>query len=246
MNKPPPTGVRPFAWADLEADPSTTSPPGPDGSNPGAPVRPYRWADLDGLSGGPDGARAQADPAQAALEAARREADALLGAAREEARKLAAAARREGLEAGRAEGRTALEKAAEDLRRVAAELAGYKEALYREARDQVVELCLALVNRLLGPLAAGDEEAVIRVVERALQLLSDREQLTVRIHPQDVHSLLEAKPRILESFDGIRKLTVLEDPAVKPGGCLVQTPTAEVDARLDTQLAEIVRSLRSA
>jgi flagellar assembly protein FliH len=139
-----------------------------------------------------------------------------------------------------------LEKAAEDLRRAAAELAGYKEALYREARDQVVELCLALVNRLLGPLAAGDEEAVIRVVERALQLLSDREQLTIRIHPQDLRSLVEAKPRILESFDGIHKLTVLEDPAVKPGGCLVQTPTAEIDARLETQLAELARSLRSA
>lgn len=242
MTKTPPTDVRPFSWADLESGPSAPL-PGEPGS---APVRAYRWAELDEAAASPSAVQAPADPGQAALAEARREAQSLLEAAREEARRLGAQARREGLEAGRAEGRAALEKAAEGLRRAAVELAGYKQTLYREARDQVVELCLALVNRLLGPLAAGDEEAVIRVVERALQLLSDREQLTIRIHPQDLRSLVEAKPRILESFDGIHKLTVLEDPAVKPGGCLVQTPTAEIDARLETQLAELIRALRSA
>ncbi|MBE0616947.1 MAG: hypothetical protein IH608_03325, partial [Proteobacteria bacterium] len=103
----------------------------------------------------------------------------------------------------------------------------------------------ALVNRLLGPLAEGDETAVIRVVERALQLLSDRENLTIRVNPKDLRSLVEAKPLLLESFDGIQKLTVLEDPAVKRGGCLVQTPTSEIDARLETQLAELARALRN-
>jgi flagellar assembly protein FliH len=86
---------------------------------------------------------------------------------------------------------------------------------------------------------------VVPVVERSLQMLSDREQLTIRVNPDDLKVVLDAKPQLLEAVDGIQKLTVLEDPSVRPGGCLVQTPTTEIDARLETQLQELARSIRS-
>lgn len=247
MPKNAATGIRPYSWSPLdpagEAAGSPVSPEPSLGAVPTeAPVQSYRWRELGGEGAPGREAVALGDEI---LAEARRQAETLLGGAREEVRRLADTARSEGLEAGRIEGRAALEEAAGLLFGAAEELAGYKEALFREARGQVVELSLALVNRLLGPLAARDEAAVIRVVERALQLLSDRETLTLRVHPDDLRSLVEAKPRLLESFDGIQKLTVLEDPAVKRGGCLVQTPTAEIDARLDSQLAELARSLRS-
>jgi flagellar assembly protein FliH len=215
-------------------------------------VRAYRWGELEGddgpiaaAPGFPGGGIAAPERAPTPVELARREAEALLEAARREAQQLREAARAEGLAAGRAEGRDALARAAENLGAVARELAGYKPALYEEAREQVVELALALVGRLLGPLAEGDEQAVVRVVERALLLLSDRETLTLRVHPQDLRSVLDAKPHLLETFDGIQKLTVLEDPAVRRGGCLAQTPASEIDARLETQVAELARTLRS-
>ncbi|MDW7710991.1 MAG: FliH/SctL family protein [Deferrisomatales bacterium] len=239
MSKNAATGVRPYTWCPLEPAEERGS------GGPGHAVETYRWPELGGEGVSPPG-RAPAASGEELVEEARRQAERLLGEAREEARLLGEAARREGLDAGREEGRAALQEAADALFRAAEELAGYKERLLQDARGQVVSLALTLVGRLLGPLAERDEEAVIRVVERALQLLVERENLTLRVHPEDLRRLLEAKPRILESFDGIRKLTVLEDPSVKRGGCLVQTPTAEIDARLETQLAELARSLRSA
>jgi len=257
-------GARPFAWQDLskEAAPEGDSEDLSAGArsdrgsapltDPAAGVRPYRWGELeDGapFPGGDAGLQAGGLPGQerapTPVELAQREAEAILDQARREAQELREKGRAEGLEAGRAEGRRALAQAAEGLEAVARELVGHKPGLYDEAREQVVELCLALVGRLLGPLAEGDEEAVVRVVERALLLLSDRETLTVRVNPQDLRSLLDAKPQILETLDGIQKLTVLEDPAVRRGGCLVQTPASEIDARLETQLAELARTLRS-
>jgi flagellar assembly protein FliH len=185
------------------------------------------------------------DLAQAVLEEARAEAERLLVEARARAEALAQEARRQGFEAGEAEGREHLARAAEGLEALASELAGYKSSLYRDARSQVMELVLALVDKILGPLAESEGAPVVRVVERALRLLSDRETLTIRIHPEDLHALLEAKPKILETFDGIKGLTVVEDPSVKRGGCLVETPTTEIDARLDTQLQEVARSMRA-
>jgi flagellar assembly protein FliH len=185
------------------------------------------------------------DRARVAVEQARAEAERLLAEAEQEAVAIREQARLEGAKVGEAQGRKLLEEATERVESLSSELAEHKSSLYREARAQVVELVLALAQKVLGGLAESQAEAVLRVAERAIQLLSDRETLTIRVHPEEVKLLVEAKPKILETFDGIQKLTVVKDPSVKRGGCLVQTPTTEIDARLDTQLQEIVRSVRA-
>ncbi|MDF1556261.1 MAG: FliH/SctL family protein [Deferrisomatales bacterium] len=215
-------------------------------------VRPFRWAEreleeLAPAQGGGTAAPVLSPGEQAAqlLAEAREGAEATLAAARDEAVAIRAGARQEGLAAGRAEAAAATAAAVGRLQALAEELAAHKPALYAEARSQVLELTLALVRKILGPLAAASPDAVVQVVERALQLLSDREQLTIRVHPDDLKVLLDAKPQLLTALDGIQRLTVVDDPSVQPGGCLVQTPTTEIDARLDTQLQELARSLRS-
>lgn len=220
-------------------------------------VRPFRWAEREfrdsepesGASALPlDGAAPTASPAEQAEQLraeAAAQASAALDAARAEAVAIRKSARQEGLAEGRAAAAVDAALVAERLQGLLESLSAYKPSLYTEAHQQVVELTLALVHKILGPLAAATTDAVVQVVERALQLLSDREQLTIRVHPDDLKTLIDAKPQLLGSVDGIQRLTVLEDPSVKPGGCLVQTPTTEIDARLDTQLQELARSLRS-
>lgn len=230
-------------------------------ADPGREVRPFRWAELTAASApaaeGPAAEGPAAEPSpppppppsaeelrEALLAEARAEAEALLEAARREAEELREAARALGLEEGRTQGRAELEAAVERWRDAAQEIAAFKPSLLEAARAQVEELTLALVDRILGPLAEADAGAVTRVAGRGLQILSDRETVTLRVNPDDLSALLEAKPRLLQSFDGIKKLTVLEDHSVPRGGCLVETPTAEIDARLDTQLQELARALK--
>ncbi|GAB4255216.1 MAG: hypothetical protein Kow0092_00040 [Deferrisomatales bacterium] len=251
--KPRHTPVRPFRCPELAPAGDRGPPPGGDG--PG--VRPFRPVDLDEAGVLPfpaapgAGGKAPAGPPLEetrigdALERARRESQRIVAEARAEAEAIREQARREGIEAGTAEGRARTAEAADRVAVLAEELARFKPALYEEARSQVVELALAVVGKLLGPLAEGDRQAVVRVVERALQVVSDRESLTVRVHPDDLKSLLDAKPTLQETVDGIQKLTLIEDPAVRPGGCLVQSPSAEIDARLDSQLEALARTLRN-
>ncbi len=228
--------------------PPAPSPGSGEKGRGGAEPRLFRGPELEGDEVGTSagGATGAFDPVQEELARARREAERLREDARREARDLRENSARSGLEEGRAEGRRELEEAVGSLTSLMEELAGYKERLFLEAREQVLDLCLTLVGRLLGPLVEADEQAVLRVAERALQALSDRETLTIRVHPEDLRCVVEAKPRILATFDGIHRLTVMEDPAVKRGGCLVQTPSAEIDARLETQLAELARGVRGA
>lgn len=221
-----PAEVRPFRWTELEEHPAQSG---------AAPV--------SGAAAAPEAVPAGPSP-ESLLAGAQRECEALLAEARVRAQELRDAARLEGYEEGRAEGRVLLQREAERWLSAAEALAGHKPRLLEEAKDQLVELAVALVAKILGPLAEGDAEAVTRVTGRALAALSDRELLTIRVHPDDLQQLLEAKPRLLQSVDGVKKLTVTEDHSVARGGCIVETPTAEIDARLDIQLEELARNLK--
>ncbi len=243
--------IRPFRWADLEADSAGAE--GPQAAR-GDGVRRFEPQAFEDRADEPRGSEESADPGAPAdgaappdpLARAREEAEQILLRAREEAGRIRAAAREEGIRQGREEARAEAAERAEALEALLRELAGWKPRLYEEARAQVLELVLELVRKMLGPLSEQCEGTVVHVVGRALQALADREQVTVRVHPTDLEEVVEAKPTLLEAVDGIRQLTVVEDPSVGRGGCRVQTPTAEIDARLDTQLEELVRVLRGA
>lgn len=229
-------------------------------------IRPYKFNDfseLEPLSSGvsDDGEFVASHPCSAArlkkqkadeglaaktiLEEARGEAASLLAEARSQLAFIKAKAHEEGFAAGREEGLKQQAEAAESVVALAKELACYKSSLYSEARAQVVELALCLVGKVLGPIAENDQQAVIGVVKKGLRIISDREILTLRVSPEDLQGMIAAKPEIQRSFDGIQKFTVLEDPSVKPGGCIIQTPTSEIDARLDAQLQALARDLRN-
>jgi flagellar biosynthesis/type III secretory pathway protein FliH len=147
----------------------------------------------------------------------------VLKAARQEAEELLAAARRE----------------AEELRK-AARSEGLAEGLAqgRALAEDAAGRWGALASELAALKPQLYDDARTRVVDLCLALL------TIRVHPADLQGLLEAKPQLLATFDGVKKLTVVEDPSVGRGGCLVETPTAEIDARLDSQFRELARIVK--
>lgn len=210
-----------------------------------AGMRRVRWEELE--EQGPGWGARESDSAAGSVgpvESAKMEAERLLSEAKAQGDAIREEASRQGREEGRVEALRILEEQAASLEAVVREVAGFKARLYHEARQEVVDLALALVGKLVGPLVENDQQVVVRVVERALQGLSEREALTLRVHPEDLKSVVEAKPTILETFDGIQRLTVMEDLSVRRGGCLIQTSTTEIDARLETQLEELRQSLR--
>ena len=216
-----------------------------------AEVRPYRWTEFEEHPAAKPGPAPVAQevvpvgPSPASLlSAAKVEAAALLDEARLRAKELREKARVEGHEAGLSSGKALTAQAVERWLAAAEGLAEHKPRLLEEARTQLVDLALALVGKILGPLAQDDREAITRVAGRALAALSDRELVTIRVSPEDLPHLLDAKPRLLQHVDGIKKLTVTEDHSVPRGGCIVETPTAEIDARLDVQLEELARNLK--
>lgn len=129
---------------------------------------------------------------------------------------------------------------AEAVRRLAEACADLPGRIELEAAQLAFEIARKVVH-------ACAEEKRDLIVEQAKQaVVRVRESPLIRIlaHPRDLPTLEAAYDRLAAVCDGPVTVRLEADPAIAPGGCLVQTPTHCVDATLDGQLSRIAEGLR--
>ena len=178
-------------------------------------------------------ARAQAG---AILALARRQAEQSLADARAETADLRQKARREGEAAGRADAEAAfttlLIEARADAERVRA-------AAVPTARALAVRMAEKIVARTVDL----DASVLAEMVGHALATARARSGVVLlRVHPDDQAALETARPALAARLAAAVELRLVADPEVGRYGCVVETPTGRLDARLETQLAALERA----
>ena len=100
-----------------------------------------------------------------------------------------------------------------------------------------------MAKRILRREACADPGLVRSTARAALEHLVEREQFVIRLNPDDFRALHEKGVTLLDEFDGAKKFEVVADDSVGPGGCIVETESVEIDARLETQLQQLVDAM---
>ena len=119
-----------------------------------------------------------------------------------------------------------LDEAAADLRRrQALELAGLEDALSRTA----VDLASAIIGRELQVAASPGADALAR----AMGLVPAGATAQARLHPADAALVTETPAGV----------TILPDPAVEPGGCILVVGDSRIDAQLSSALDRVRAAL---
>jgi flagellar biosynthesis/type III secretory pathway protein FliH len=176
------------------------------------------------------------DRASQIIAMAEQDADNIRRRAREEGR-------REGLQAGLAEAQTVimqehgrlLQAMGESIESFESDIAQREESL---ATD-LSKLAIAIAAKLLALELAHSRDAAIPMAKTAIRYLMDKSRVRMRVHPLDLEHVLAMKNQIMLSVDGLNHLEVVGDLAVGLGGCLLETGSGLIDARLSTQLAEV-------
>jgi flagellar assembly protein FliH len=142
-----------------------------------------------------------------------------------------------GREMGRNEARQQLQPQIEQIARSLAELARCRDDYRREAEREVVQLALEIARRVIRRELSIDPEAIVGLLRAALESVSMREVLEVRVHP----SYVEAVRSGLRQLGAPEAITLIGDGHLEPGAVLVETRRGSFDASADTQLDEIQR-----
>jgi flagellar assembly protein FliH len=111
------------------------------------------------------------------------------------------------------------------------------EELDAEVERQLTMLAVTVGKQILRRELKTDPAQIVAVIrESVARLPAAARDIRVQLHPEDAAVVRET----LATPTADRAWTIVEDPALSRGGCLVRTDNSQIDARFDSRLNAIV------
>lgn len=145
----------------------------------------------------------------------------------------------DGLARGMAEARARAEDALQAIAAAEQAVAQMRDAYVAEAEAAAVELAFQIAEKVIGATVAADPAVVLEVVAGALLRTTDRDHLVLEVNPRDFELVRDAATELAARLGGIRRMEVVSERRVEPGGCVVRTVEGEIDARVSAQLERV-------
>lgn len=116
-----------------------------------------------------------------------------------------------------------------------------KEQYLAKQEKEMVELVIALTEKVLGTIIDIRPEVISHIVKNTLAQVSGALRITVKVNPLHIPYLSEYQE--IFSDTGCESIQVIEDSNIKPGSCRVITENGFVDSLLEAQLGELKQAL---
>ncbi|MGH8294555.1 MAG: FliH/SctL family protein [Steroidobacteraceae bacterium] len=114
------------------------------------------------------------------------------------------------------------------------------EQLDAGIESELAQLALAVGKQLARRELHVEPAQVIAILRESLALLpAAAREVRVHLHPEDAATVREH----LTSPASERAWTLIEDPTLSRGGCIVQSQTSRVDSRLEARIAAVTASV---
>lgn len=177
----------------------------------------------------------------------RKEAGDIVKQAQEKAGLLEQEAYEKGFAQGEKDGLDLGEKKAvkviENLENLFNEISRLKGNMVTRYEKEILELIFAIAGKVIHRQIGFDETVVKETVTKALYLATDKSKIVLKVSPQDFEYIESVRPEFFTQYSELKSLTVTHDPSITRGGCLLETPYGDVDARVETQLEKICQCL---
>ena len=111
------------------------------------------------------------------------------------------------------------------------------QELDAEVEKSLLQLTLSIGKQLARRELRIDPAQVIAIIRESLQELpTAARDIRVHLHPEDASIVRER----LTAPSNERAWTIVEDPAMSRGGCVVRTENSRIDARLESRINTVI------
>jgi flagellar biosynthesis/type III secretory pathway protein FliH len=163
---------------------------------------------------------------------ARREATQIVETARAEADTLRAAV----LAAGHAAGHAAAAKQLFDIAKL-------RHETLRSVEQHALQAVLLVAAELVGKTLSAEPSQIAALLAPHLARIRRAQSIVLKVHPSDADWLQQHAAELTQRADLEGQLELRPDASIARGGCLIESTLGQVDARVETRLAELARAL---
>ena len=155
--------------------------------------------------------------------------------------------RKDGLRQGHSKGlEEGLDKAREvlqQLNQAIKDAVTQRESLLQEAKQKILELVIQISRKVTYDAVKADPEITLEMISGVIDGLIDRSRLKIKVHPDHLPIVEQNIDTFLKGSTTIKEIAIEPDPRVKYGGCFIETPTGDIDARLESQFEVIEEAI---
>ncbi|MRN54868.1 FliH/SctL family protein [Paenibacillus monticola] len=189
--------------------------------------------------------------AEIIVESARSEAEEWWRQRREQDEHLVEAVKSEGYQLGYQEGVSQAEQEMkekmagmmEEARTVLYEAYKARDVIIQEAEPFLVELSCDIAEKIVDRQLTIEPQFTMELIRKNLARKREQGMISLCVAPAQFAFVNAAREELTLAVDSQAELQILPDSTVKDRGCVIRSSFGSIDARIDTQLAEIKKEL---
>ncbi len=148
-----------------------------------------------------------------------------------------------GFETGLKQGTAKAEEVLKQFETAIADAVTQRQVVFEEARQKILELVLQISRKVTIDAVQVDPETTAAMISGVIATLLDPSRLKIRVHPDHLPIVEQSIDTYLKGAATIKDIAIVPDPRVQYGGCFIETPTGDIDARLESQFEVIEETL---
>lgn len=149
-----------------------------------------------------------------------------------------------GQQAGLTEGLAEAREVTKQLQQAVHDAVSQREGILEEARQHVMDIIIQIAKKVTFDTIKVNHDSVAQMVARVIDQLIDKSHIKVNVNPDHLPIVEQYLDKFLTDSQTIKEISFRADPRVKYGGCFIETPSGDIDARLSSQFEVVEQSLR--
>lgn len=153
----------------------------------------------------------------------------------------------QGFQDGYSEGKNQIEFEYQELIKSAknelAEAQEERKKIINGAEKEIIQLAIAVSEKIIHHEINQNSDYILDIVKAAMSKVNDREELTLKVNPEDIDFIIANQEEIKSSTKGINKMKIQSDNTITQGGCVIETPIGTIDGRIERQVNEIEKAM---
>jgi len=127
---------------------------------------------------------------------------------------------------------------------LASKLNDLYEQAFAEHRQQIAALSVQIAERILRQKLESDDYKLAPIIEDALEVAGNREDVKIRLNPQDLEQWQQLHSEDLSSeYSGVK---FVGDPRLGRAECVLESPKGVIESVIQDQLSKVNEALKRA
>ena len=131
----------------------------------------------------------------------------------------------------------------EEARAVLADAYRARDVIIQEAEPFLVELSCDIAEKIVERQLTIEPEFTMELIKKSLARKREQGLISLCVSPAQFSFVNAAREELSLAIDSQAELQILPDSTVRDHGCVIRSSFGSIDARVDTQLAEIKKEL---